>query len=194
MNKNGFIIQDINHPLFVPKTFIYNGINAFAAFPLESFNDDLARELTKRQQTKLVDKKHVIQEFISDQELLKEYCKSCADHGLSIRLLFLESDYSQEAWMSESPATVFLGYEYCPVPIDFQIVSDLDWMPQLHKYVEKLNKHGLFDAHRSIKEFKLLYNKLLNINIAGDGLLPEDIFIFKVYEVLVEKIVEAVMQ
>ena len=78
----------------------------------------------------------------------------------------------------------FLGYEYCPVPLDEQIITDLDCFEHLKLYKSKLNKFGLFDIFDDVLLFKKAYDEFVDNEIIGDGL--ECSHIFKVYAVIVK--------
>ena len=66
---------------------------------------------------------------------------------IEIRALFIESEYVDEVYKYELTQTRFLGYEYCPIPIDEQIITDLDWYEPFSVYLNKMNKYGLFDSY-----------------------------------------------
>ncbi len=183
MNANGFIVQDYNQLWYVPDKYNYMGISAFVTFPLDLINKASARELAKRQQTRTLGEQLEMLEFISDKSLLKEYCKACIEYRISIRLLFLESLYDNEIWSTCNPEGRCIGYECCPIPIDYQIMSDLDWVNELSEYVNKVNSFGLFNTYEDAVNFKSKYSDLINTKGIGDGLLPEDIYIFRIKEI-----------
>ena len=175
--KNGFIIQDTLSPTLLTKSFDYKGINAYFDYPLTAVNDRQCRIISdKISSRKLEDDEYQILEFISDAKAYREYVKLCCEHGISTRSLFVESDYDREIWNGETPELKFIGYEYCPVPIDDQIITDLDWCENFSQHINKLNEYGMFQNIEDALAFKNDYTEAYNYGIVGDGDLDAHIF------------------
>lgn len=169
-NSNGILIQGLNDKTNFIRNFTYQGINAYFQFPLTYITENECRKLTEEQQFKEISNNQYISlEFISDLDLYKKYLKKCIDMKIEIRALFIESEYVDEVWKYELPQTKFLGYEYCPIPIDEQIITDMDWYEPFSVYLNKLNKYGLFDSYADVLAFSNEYNKAVGNNKIGDG-------------------------
>ncbi len=152
-------------------------------YPLLGINDDACRALTDEQQSyKVSENSYLILEFISNADLYQRYMQKCREMKLRVRVLFVESEYSAEIWNEEHPKTVFLGYEYCPVPIDDQVATDLDWYEPFSCYREKLNEHGLFNSYEDAENFVMEYHKAMEDGFIGDGEIQA--YIFRVSEVI----------
>ena len=169
-NANGILIQGLNDKTDYIKNFSYQGINAYFQYPLVGVNDSESRRLTDEQQSKKVSENlYLSQEFISDVGLYTRYLKKCEEMQIKVRALFIESGYSDEIWQDELPKMTFLGYEYCPIPIDEQIITDMDWYKPFSNYWGKLNKYGLFDSYDDVLQFVSEYNKVIDEGKIGDG-------------------------
>lgn len=185
MYNNGILIQATNEPTAIVKNFIYSGINAFWNFPLTWVNDLESRRLTKEQQSKEIEPSIFMNlEFISNEDLYKRYIVKCKSLGLECRVLFIQSMYEQETWVGEIPNMEFLGYEYCPIPIDDQIITDLDWYKPFREHIVKLNEHGLFKTYDDANNFSLDYNIAFNNGKIGDG--EANNYICKVFKVILD--------
>lgn len=183
-NANGVLVQGTNDKNCIINNFKYLGINAFYQYPLMCINDAQCRELTNEQQFKQVtDNQYLNLEFISDINLYERYIKMCYDKKISIRALFIESGYSEEIWNGPLPQMKFIGYEYTPIPIDEQIITDIDWYPPFSKYWRKLNKYGLFNTYDEVKEFKHEYDSAFSNEKVGDGEM--DTYICRVSEICI---------
>lgn len=182
---NGYLIQDLNKPTNYIQTFKYFGINSYNNFPLSTINNKNCQELTDLQSIKTdTDGCNQFLEFISNKNLYEDYINCCFENGISIRVLFCESTYKNEVFSDVIPKMNFLGYEYCPVPLDEQIITDLDCFEPLKQFKSKLNKFGLFDTIEDILLFKKAYDEFVFAEIIGDGL--DCSYIFKVYEINVK--------
>lgn len=177
---NGFLIQSLDKTNAGIKNFKYSGINAFHQFPLSSVNDVVCKKLTEEQQIKTCGSGYRFMEFISDKDLFDRYIETCHSLKINIRVLFLESNYSGEVWQDTLPKMNFIGYEYCPVPIDEQIITDLDWCPNFSKFWNRLNEYGLFKTYEDAIRFKREYDDLYCKKIIGDGEINS--YLFKVSE------------
>ena len=124
-------------------------------------------------------------EFKSNTDLDQRYTRKCAEMGVPIRSLFIESNYDMEIWQEPLPPMRFLGYEYSPMPLDVQIISDMEWYKPFEKYRLQLNKHGLFPSYECAVEFAKEYQSIAAIGEVGDEL--EDAIIFRVSEVIARK-------
>lgn len=184
--RNGFLVQNINQPTNFVNSFSYYGINSYVNFPLSLISNAECYELTKRQQLqKFSDNTYRILEFISDDDLLVEYLECCQKHNIDIRVLMIESPYTEENYPSNLCCSTFIGYEYCPIPIDQQIITDIDWCPMLHIFKKQLNSFGLFSEFGDVYNFRNVYDTYCKTGLIGDGL--EFAYICKVYEINVEK-------
>lgn len=182
-NRNGVLVQGLKDKTNMIKSFVYDGINAYYQFPLVDFVGNECRLLTEQQQCrKVTENEYVSLEFISDIELYKKYIKKCHELKLDFRVLFIESAYSDEIWNGPIPKMEFLGYEYCPIPIDEQIITDIDWFVPFLKYRNGLNQYGLFASYKQILQFVTEYNQFYKKGIIGDGEM--EAYICKVYRVL----------
>lgn len=169
-NANGILIQGINDVNCKINNFRYLGVNAFYQYPLMCINDIQCKELTKEQQFKKIgDNQYFNLEFISDINLYERYIKMCFKKKISIRALFIESGYSEEIWNGLFPQMEFMGYEYCPIPIDEQIITDLDWYQHFSKYWKDLNEYGLFNTYNEVKRFADSYRFAFDSGKVGDG-------------------------
>lgn len=182
LNANGFIVQEISAPTGAVKNFHYAGINAFHSYPLSERYDAKSRHLTDRVFShKIAEGRFQILEFISNQNLLAQYTALCKAYSIPIRLLFVESTFGREIWADNYPSGNILGYEYCPVPLDEQIITDIDWYHPFSRYWEKLNQYGLFSTFDDAREFKTSYDNALKRREIGDGEM--EAYIFRVTEV-----------
>lgn len=181
-NKNGILIQDVTDFRDVIKNFKYLGINAFYSYPLSFIENFQCRKLTLKQQSrKITENQYQSLEFISDKQLFEQYMKTCYEHKIDIRVLFIESAYTDEIWEEPLPCRKFLGYEYCPIPIDDQIITDIDWYPPFAEYWTRLNEYGLFNTFDEANAFKNRYDVAFNNDEIGDGEM--DAYICRVSEV-----------
>lgn len=185
LKQNGFLVQGLADTNNVVKKFNYFGINAYHQYPLSTVNDSFCKKLTEEQQVKKEKNGFRFLEFITDEKLLEKYLNRCLDLGIKIRILFIESDYSYEEWSGMIPETILLGYEYCPFPVDEQIISDLDWYPPFSIFRRNLNKNGLFDTYDEAFEFKNTYDLACENKEIGDG--KADAFICRVSELDIQK-------
>ena len=185
INRNGFIVQALNAPTFYVKHINYKGINSYHMYPLSNIDDDFCRLLTQKQQSRKINENlYQSLEFISDYNLLEDYIECCKKYNIATRTLFIESSYSDEIYTDTLPRMKFIGYEYCPIPLDEQIITDFDWYPPLSRYHHKLNEYGLFDSPSDVSEFKTTYDQMCQNDGIGDDIL--DTYICKVF--LVEEL------
>lgn len=181
-NANGILIQGLSDKTNYIKNFTYLGINAYYQFPLTWFHDIECRKLTEKQQCKKIsDDTYMSLEFISDLELCTQYVQKCREMNLGVRALFIESSYQDEIWIGSLPQMIFMGYEYCPIPIDEQIITDMDWYLPFSKHRAKLNKYGLFQSYADVKEFVAAYHQAFQAKCVGDG--DMDAYICRVSQV-----------
>ena len=181
-NQNGIIIQSLKNKTNIVRSFVYDGIYAYHLYPLCWSSDKECIALTKQQQSKEVETGfYVSLDFISNVNLYKQYTKKCAEMGIPIRSLFIESDYDMEIWQEPLPPMRFLGYEYSPMPLDVQIISDIEWHKPFETYRQLLNEHGLFSSYEHAVEFAKVYQSVAAMGEVGDGL--EDAYICRVSEV-----------
>lgn len=180
--QNGIIIQDLNSPTDFMTSISYLGVNAYYHFPLSLIEDTECRKISNEVFSKELDNGfYQILEFISDKNLLVRYIKLCERHDIPIRVLFIESEYQFERWTGERPACKFLGYEYCEIPFDSQLITDFSWYTPLHCFYNKLNNLGLFNNISDAEEFKKKYDREFEEGNIGDGEM--DTFICKLFEV-----------
>lgn len=182
-NYNGALVQGLNDQTRFIKTFQYSGINAYWSFPLTWTNDEESKTLTREQQSKEIETSSYISlEFISNSDLYERYINKCKRLNLDFRVLFVESDYKNEIWSENIPELSFLGYEYCSIPIDEQIITDMDWYEPFKSHVNNLNENGLFKTRRDVEKFVEEYEAAFHEGKVGDGEVNN--YICKVYEVI----------
>lgn len=186
LKPNGFLVQGLEDINYKVKNFKYLGINAYHQYPLSTVNDSYCKMITEQQRVKNIESEYQFLEFISDMELLKKYLGCCFKLGIKTRTLFIESRYPFEEWKEPFLNTVLLGYEYCPIPIDEQIITDLDWYPPFSKFWSKMNKNGLFDTYDDALAFKRTYDLSYNNKQIGDGEI--NAFICRVSELNIKDI------
>ncbi|MBO5098382.1 MAG: hypothetical protein J6B96_08735 [Agathobacter sp.] len=181
-NANGILIQGINEKTNFVKSFPYLGLNAYFSYPLMSIKDVECRKLSNEQLSKEIEEnRYVSLEYISNADLYTRYLKKCKELEIDVRVLFVESEYCDEIWKEELPKMKFLGYEYCSIPIDEQIITDMDWYEPFSCCRKKLNEYGLFDLYEDVLEFVNVYNKAVNEGEVGDGEM--DAYICKVFQI-----------
>jgi len=171
-NANGVLVQGLHEKTSFIKNFAYGGIHAYFSFPLIGKLDKECRKLTSEQMWKQVSENEMLylyRELISDGALLERYLKKCGEMGIDVRALFVESGYPNEIWQEEKPPMRFLGYEYCPFPIDEQIITNLDWYEPFAKFREMLNEYGLFNSYGDALAFVEAYRKAESDGEIGDG-------------------------
>ena len=188
---NGFLVQHLHEVPHGMENIIdicgYHGLFARCVNPLSLFSDLESQELSKESQWRTVsDREYVLLEFISDPNVLLRYIKACLKHDIPIRLLFVESDYSEELWTGPEIPKKILGYEYNTIPIDNQIVTDLSWYRPLSSFLKGLNPMGLFASIEDVMFFKLAYDQAYDRGEIGDGDMQTHIFCL--YEVQAEDI------
>lgn len=128
-NKNGYLIQDVDSVMPFIKIDEYKGINAYFNYPLCGIESRECRALTNRQMSQKTDDgmfERLL--FVSDVELLSELEEACQIYNINYRKLFIESEYEDELCDVTPKNAMFIGYEYCPFPLDCQIVTDLQWL------------------------------------------------------------------
>lgn len=183
-NINGILIQGLNEKNNIIKNFKYEGINAYHQFPLSSYIDSECMRLTREQCSREIENDLFISlEFISSRSLYERYLTKCVQMELPVRALLVESDYDTEIWEGTLPPVRLLGYEYCPIPIDNQIVTDMDWYKPFAEYRSKLNEYGLFCTYEDIADFVNDYKKAMDADEIGDGEI--DAFICRVSQVII---------
>lgn len=195
--KNGFLVQHLYDCPYGMENIIntcgYNGLSARNSNPLSALPDQESQELSKEAEWHVItEQEHVLLEFISDPNVLLRYIKTCQKHNIPIRLLFVESDYSEEVWTGPDMPKRFLGYEYNSVPIDNQIITDLSWYPQLSPFLERVNSMGLFSSVDDIMLFKTAYDQAVEQGEIGDG--DMETYIFCLFEIHVDDVLRAVAQ
>lgn len=178
--KNGYLIQDVDSVMPFIKIDEYKGINAYFNYPLCGIESRECRALTNRQMSQKTDDgmyENLL--FVSDVELLSELEEACQIYDINYRKLFIESGYEDEICDVAPKNAMFIGYEYCPFPLDCQIISDLQWFEPLFKFQKHLNSYGVFNDYLTAQEFKKEYDRYLASGVIGDGL--EEAYICKVY-------------
>ena len=183
MKANGILVQGLNDKTHCTKTFPYHGINAYFPFPLTWLKDEVSQKLTDEQRVKRIDEYWSVSlEFISNLDLYNRYIRHCAAMNVPIRALFVESDYSAEIWTGALPKTEFMGYEYCPMPIDDQVATDMDWYEPFFKFRKLLNEFGLFRSYKDVETFVKFYNEEFLAERIGDGEM--DAYICRVSQIV----------
>ena len=170
MIRNGVIIQDVCNPTHYVSNFNYQGIHAFHQHPLLGIADKECDELSDSILFKpSSDGMFECLEFISNKTIFNKYVDKCAALNIKIRVLFIESEYSYEVWDSEVPSLKLLGYEYCEIPFDSQIITDFNLYEPFKKFYSRLNKYGMFDNITDVYEFKKAYDNAWEKGYIGDG-------------------------
>ena len=187
--KNGAIVQQLTFPTnylnLDEKRYL--GINAFYDDPLMSLTDDVSQKLSDEISFRKTDENLYQQTFfISNQDLLRRYTAACKEKNIPIRVLFVESDYEHERWSGELPKMMFIGYEYCEIPFDNQIITDFDWYEPLSRFKKMLNRYGLFDTLQGVMDYKGKYDREFDAGNVGDGEFIA--FICKIYEVDIDNL------
>ena len=187
---NGAVVQELNRPtryLEIPNVS-YFGINAFFHDPLCGVTDYKLRQIAAQAMEKeYADGSFALLNFITAADLLFKYLQACREAGIAIRVLFVKSNYADELWEGEFPISRFLGYEYCEIPFDSQIVTDFNWYTPLKAFHNSLNHFGLFDTIEKAEEFKKAYDAHMMKGMIGDGEM--DAFICEVYEVDIDNFI-----
>ena len=189
--KNGILIQDLQYPAFTLKRIKgkYLGVSSFYAEPLLTIKDPECQKLNdEATKIRFSDGYSTFLEFIPNLDILYRYLIKCKDLNLGVRLLYIESDYPDEVCDYDFEDKKFLGYEYCEIPFDSQVITDFDWYEPLHKYYDLLNEYGLFNTLEDAKKFQAAYDDAFQKGYIGDG--DMDTFIFKIYEVDAEKFMQ----
>lgn len=170
MRITGILVQGLKDKTSVIRTFPYEGISAYHLYPLMSELDAESRKLSDEQSArKLSEGWYQNLEFITSPDLYRRYLKRCRELEIEVRALLVESDYEGEAWAGEIPQVEFLGYEYCPIPIDDVVITDLDWYEGLEAHKKKLNGLGLFDTYQDVHAFAEDYSRAMQNGEVGDG-------------------------
>ena len=185
MFLNGAIVQQLDTPndIFFGRDsqIAYKGIHAYAQNPLLDYADYECRILSEAAISRKEGEFYYSLEFISDEDLLYRYAKACQKRNIPFRVLFIESAYPFERWHSKTrPPMCFLGYEYCEIPFDNQIVTDFSWYAPFEKFYPLLNHHGLFAEARDVLAFRKAYDDAWQKGDIGDGEM--DTYICRVYE------------
>ena len=189
--KNGILIQDLQYPAFTLKRIKgkYLGVSSFYAEPLLTIKDPECQKLNdEATKIRFSDGYSTFLEFIPNLDILYRYLIKCKELNLGVRLLYIESDYPDEVCDYDFEDKKFLGYEYCEIPFDSQVITDFDWYEPLHKYYDLLNEYGLFNTVEDAEKFKAAYDDAFQKGYIGDG--DMDTYIFKLYEVDAEKFIQ----
>ncbi len=166
---NGILVQELERPTNYITTVDYQGASAYSQYPLLGINNEECRNLSDeifypRDENGL----YAVLEFITNMDFATRYINLCQKNKIPVRVLFIESEYTDEIWHDPIPQATFLGYEYCQIPFDSQIIADLDWYQPFHKFYPKLNRNGLFDSYEDVCEFKKTYDEAFENNEIGD--------------------------
>ena len=189
--KNGVLIQDLRVPAFSLSKINgkYLGVSSFYAEPLLTVKDPECERLHSEATKKMFSNGDCTYlEFISNLDLLYRYVIKCKELNIAIRLLYIESDYSYEVCDYDFSNKEFLGYEYCEIPFDSQVITDLDWYEPFHKYYSLLNEYGLFNTLKDVEIFKIAYDDAFQKGHIGDGEM--DTYICKVYSIDTEQFIQ----
>ena len=189
--KNGIFIQDLQYPAFSLKRIKgkYIGVSSFYGDPLLSIPDPECQKIYDEATWKRLDDEYsILLQFIPNLDILYRYLIKCKELNIGIRLLYVESDYPDEVCDYDFEDKKFLGYEYCEIPFDSQVITDFDWYEPLHKYYDLLNEYGLFNTLEDAEKFKAAYDDAFQKGYIGDG--DMDTYVFKLYEVDAEKFMQ----
>lgn len=189
--KNGIFIQDLQYPAFSLKRIKgkYIGVSSFYGDPLLSIPDPECKKIYDEATWKRLDDEYsILLQFIPNLDILYRYLMKCKELNIGIRLLYVESDYPDEVCDYDFEDKKLLGYEYCEIPFDSQVITDFDWYEPLHKYYPLLNEYGLFNTLEDAEKFKAAYDEAFQKGYIGDG--DMDTYVFKLYEVDAEKFIQ----
>ena len=195
MFLNGAIVQQLDTPndIFFGQhsRIAYKGIHAYAQNPLLDYADYECRILSEAAMSRKEGDLYCHLEFISDKDLLYRYVRACKEREILIRVLFVESAYPFERWGSgEYPSMQFIGYEYCEIPFDNQIVTDFSWYAPFEKFYPLLNHNGLFAEARDVLAFQKAYDEAWKKDEIGDGEM--DTYVCRVYEADLDNVITKV--
>lgn len=184
MNYNGYIVQDVNWPWYAPTTFSYSGLCAYDEFPLIHINDPECREITdKISSIKDSEGYHIETYFIEEKSILQSYLNICNYHNIKTRVLYVNMLQNRNNIKQHIENALFLGYECITLPVDDQIVSDLDYYgDHFPSIIPQLNECGLFDSISDAKLFLNEYKKYCDTGELGDDI--GDIYIFEVWQLV----------
>lgn len=189
--KNGVIIQSLSSPAFTLKRIKgkYLGVSSYHTDPLLMIPDSECQKLHNEVTWKRLNNEYsILLEFTPNLDVLYRYLIKCKEFNLGVRLLYIESDYPDEVCDYDFEDKKFLGYEYCEIPFDSQVITDFDWYEPLHKYYDLLNEYGLFNTVEDAEKFKAAYDDAFQKGYIGDG--DMDTYIFKIYSVDAEKFIQ----
>lgn len=189
--KNGVIIQSLSSPAFTLKRIKgkYLGVSSYHTDPLLMIPDSECQKLHNEVTWKRLNNEYsILLEFTPNLDVLYRYLIKCKEFNLGVRLLYIESDYPDEVCDYDFEDKKFLGYEYCEIPFDSQVITDFDWYEPLHKYYDLLNEYGLFNTLEDAEKFKEAYDDAFQKGYIGDG--DMDTYICKVYLVDAEKFMQ----
>ena len=192
--QNGFLVQHLYEmPFGMEEIFNasgYLGLSARNPDPLFSRPDRESRELSREATWREVSPgMYHLLEFISAPDILLRYLRACRQREIPIRLLLAESDYDQEVWRGPDIPKTPIGFEYSPIPIDNQIITDLCWYAPLAPFQKRLNSHGLFFTEKEAAVFKNAYDEAFARGEVGDG--DMETHIFCLYEVQPQDAIES---
>ena len=191
MKKNGVIIQNLGSPAFSLKKIKgkYLGVSSFYDEPLLMIPDPECQKLNDEATWKsLSNGNWIMLQFTPNLDVIYRYLMKCKELNIGIRLLYIESDYPDEVCNYDFENKELLGYEYCEIPFDSQVITDFDWYEPLHKYYDHLNEYGLFNTLEDAEKFKEAYDDAFQKGYIGDG--DMDTYICKVYLVDAEKFIQ----
>lgn len=165
-HPNGFVIQNKDLPLKsiqLKNIKNYSGIIAFLDSPLLTYRNDPKYTALQDEAMFGVTDDGDLKElsFISNSNLLKRYLDKCIELNIPLRILFAESDYSDEIWNEPLPPMKFIGYEYLECPFDIFLISVFDYYEYFQKHWKKLNEYGLFQTLEDVLAFKEDFDKAL---------------------------------
>ncbi len=180
---NGIIIQEIRRPTNFATNFNYYGVNAYHHNPLLGVFDADCKKISDEASFLInSDGSYTPLEFISNIPLALKYIQQCHVMDITIRALFVESEYTDEKWRGSLPKLNFIGYEYTPIPFDSQILTDFSWYEPLHVFFPQLNCNGLFDSIGDVLKFKNAYDVAVVNHDIGDDV---EAYICKISEIII---------
>jgi hypothetical protein len=176
---NGFIVQDINDKSNSQKKQPYKGLGCCYAWPLSKMIDEKSKSLTDEADERWFGyfyKDKYALAVVPSLEYLRRYLRVCAENGIEVRVLFVESE--RETPMSdkiEIKAT-FLGYDYVTSQDFFSVLYDDLFAEEIPKNLERfkalLNHFGLFskeeDLYAYVKERNNALEAGYNLEAHGD--------------------------
>jgi len=166
---NGLLIQDLNDFTDCQCKSPYLGIGRYISWPLSKRNDEISKELTKEANERWFNYysgNEYVLAVISSVDYIKRYIKACKDCGISIRVLYIETNRNRPKCFETYLKKEFLGYDYATSQDFFSALYDdlygFETPNNLVDFNSKLNVNGLFDDIGILISYIENRNKAIN--------------------------------